>query len=149
MAYSILKSEYPGCFFQRLTDHCTVILSKDGKVKTGWSYSTCLYVLYGNVLYINPRYYSNTTAHHRTRLLRAIDIPEDVIDLPIGTLAGTLAEDLLIYGKLSNWSLYSLAERSKYKAVYIANLENQIKAKDKQIAKLTKQLERRSRWLTK
>ena len=141
MAYSILKSEFPGCSFQRLTDHCTVILSKDGKVKTGWSYSTCLYVLYGNVLYINQLYYSNTTARHRTRLLSAIDIPYYVIDLPICTLAGTLARDLLIYGKLSDWSLYGLAVRSKYKADHIANLENQIKAKDKQIAKL----ERRSR----
>lgn len=145
MAYSILKSEYPGCLFWRLTDHCTVIYSKDGKVKTGWSYSTCLYVLYGNVLYINPRYYSNTTAHHRTRLLRAIGAHQDVIDLPIGTLVGALAGDLLNYGKLSNWSLYSLAERSKYKNDQIANLEDQIKAKDKQIARLTKQMERRSR----
>lgn len=138
MAYSILKSEYPGCSFMRLTDHCTVISSKDGKVKTGWSYSTCLYVLYGNVLYINPRYYSNTTAHHRTRLLSAIDIPQDALNLSIGTLVGALAGDLLNYGKLSNWSLYGLAVRSQY-------LENQIKAKDKQIDKLTKQLARRSR----
>ena len=138
MAYSILKSEYPGCQFNRLTDHCTVISSKDGKVKTGWSYSTCLYVLYGNVLYINPRYYSNTTAHHRSRLLSAIDIPQDALNLSIGTLVGALAGDLLNYGKLSNWSLYGLAVRSQY-------LENQIKAKDKQIAKLTKQLARRSR----
>lgn len=145
MAYSILKSEYPGCQFNRLTDHCTVISSKDGKVKTGWSYSTCLYVLYGNVLYINPRYYSNTTAHHRSRLLSAIDIPQDALELPVGTLAGTLAGDLLNYGKLSNWSLYGLAKRSKYDIDHIASLENQIKAKDKQIAKLTKQLARRSR----
>ena len=145
MAYSILKSEYPGCQFKRLTDHCTVISSKDGKVKTGWSYSTCLYVLYGNVLYVNPLYYSNTTAHHRSRLLNAIDIPQDVIDLPIGTLTGTLANDLLIHGKFSNWSLYALAERSKHKNDQIANLENQIKDKDKQIAKFTRQLARRSR----
>lgn len=145
MAYSILKSEYPGCSFKRLTDHCTVISSKDGKVKTGWSYSTCLYVLYGNVLYINPRYYSNTTAHHRTRLLSAIDIPQDALNLSIGTLVGALAGDLLNYGKLSNWSLYALAERSKYKNDQIDHLENQIKAKDKQIDKLTKQLARRSR----
>lgn len=138
MAYSILKSEYPGCSFMRLTDHCTVISSKDGKVKTGWSYSTCLYVLYGNVLYINPRYYSNTTAHHRSRLLSAIDIPQDALNLSIGTLVGALAGDLLNYGKLSNWSLYGLAVRSQY-------LENQIKDKDKQIDKLTKQLARRSR----
>ena len=145
MAYSILKSEYPGCQFNRLTDHCTVISSKDGKVKTGWSYSTCLYVLYGNVLYINPRYYSNTTAHHRTRLLGAIDIPQDAIDLPIGTLTGAIAGDLLNYGKLSNWSLYSLASRSRHDHLQITNLEDQIKAKDKQIAKLTRQLARRSR----
>ena len=137
MAYSILKSEYPCYHFWRLTDHCTVISSKDGKVKTGWSYSTCLYVLYGNVLYINPRYYSNTTAHHRSRLLSAID-PQDALNLSIGTLVGALAGDLLNYGKLSNWSLYGLAVRSQY-------LENQIKAKDKQIDKLTKQLARRSR----
>jgi len=145
MAYSILKSEYPCCHFRRLTDHCTVISSYDGKIKTCWSYSTCLYVLYGNVLYIDPRYYSSTTAHHRTRLLRAIDIPQDVIDLPIGTLTGTLAVDLLNHGKLSNWSLYALAERSKHKNDQIAHLENQIKDKDKQIDKLTKQLARRSR----
>ena len=145
MAYSILKSEYQGCQFNRLTDHCTVIISKDGKVKTGWSYSTCLYVLYGNVLYTNQRYYSNTTAHHRTRLLRAFVIPQDAIVLPIGTLTGAIAGDLLSYGMLSNWSLYSLAKRSKYKNDHIANLENQIKAKDKQIAKLTRQLARRSR----
>ncbi len=145
MAYSILKSEYPDCQFNRLTDHCTVISSKDGKIKTGWSYSTCLYVVYGNVRYINHRYYSNTTAHHRSRLLDAIDIPQDVIDLPIGTLAGAIAGDLLNYGRLSNWSLYALAERSKYKIEQIAILEDQIKDKDKQIAKLTKQLARRSR----
>ena len=145
MAYSILKSEYPGCFFWRLTDHCTVIYSKDGKVKTGWSYSTCLYVLYGNVLYIDPRYYSSTTARHRSRLLSAMNIHQDVIDLPIGTLVGALAGDLLNYGKLSNWSLYGLAKRSKYKNDHIANLEDQIKDKDKQIAKLTRQLARRSR----
>ena len=138
MAYSILKSEYPSCQFRRLTDHCTVISSKDGKVKTGWSYSTCLYVLYGNVLYINPRYYSSTTVRHRKRLLSAFVIPQDAIVLPIGTLTGTLAVDLLNYGKLSNWSLYGLAVRSQY-------LENQIKAKDKQIDKLTRQLARRSR----
>jgi len=138
MAYSILKSEYPGCQFRRLTDHCTVISSKDGKVKTGWSYSTCLYVLYGNVLYINPRYYSSTTARHRSRLLSAINVPYEALNLSIGTLVGTLAGDLLDYGKLSNWSLYALAVRSQY-------LENQIKDKDKQIAKLTKQLARRSR----
>lgn len=136
MAYSILKSEYPCCSFRRLTDHCTVISSKDGKVKTGWSYSTCLYVLYGNVLYINPRYYSSTTARHRKRLLSAIDVPYEALNLPIGILTGTLAEDLLIYGKLSNWSLYGLAVRSQYQIGHIANLENQIKAKDKQIAKL-------------
>ncbi len=145
MAYSILKSEYPCCHFRRLTDHCTVISSYDGKIKTCWSYSTCLYVLYGNVLYIDPRYYSSTTAHHRTRLLRAIDIPQDVIDLPIGTLTGTLAVDLLNHGKFSNWSLYGLAKRSKHKNDQIAHLENQIKDKDKQIDKLTKQLARRSR----
>lgn len=145
MAYSILKSEYPCCSFRRLTDHCTVISSYDGKVKTGWSYSTCLYVLYGNVLYIDDRYYSSTTAHHRKRLLSAFVIPQDAIVLPIGTLAGTLAVDLLIHGKLSNWSLYGLAKRSKYDIDTIASLENQIKAKDNQIAKLTKQLERRSR----
>ena len=138
MAYSILKSEYPGCQFRRLTDHCTVISSKDGKVKTGWSYSTCLYVLYGNVLYINPRYYSSTTARHRSRLLSAINVPYEALNLSIGTLVGALAGDLLDYGKLSNWSLYALAVRSQY-------LENQIKDKDKQIAKLTKQLARRSR----
>lgn len=142
MAYSILKSEYPGCHFWRLTDHCTVISSIDGKIKTCWSYSTCLYVLYGNVLYIDPRYYSSTTAHHRTRLLSAINIPKDVIDLPIGTLVGTLANDILIHGKFSDWSLYSLAKRSKYKDDQIAYLENQIKGKDKQIAKLTRQLTR-------
>lgn len=145
MAYSILKSEYPSCTFMRLTDHCTVISSKDGKVKTGWSYSTCLYVLYGNVLYINPRYYSSTTARHRKRLLSAINVPYEALNLSIGILAGTLARDLLIYGKLSDWSIYSLAKRSKYNIDIIAHLENQIKAKDKQIAKLTKQLERRSR----
>ena len=145
MAYSILKSEYPSCQFRRLTDHCTVISSKDGKVKTGWSYSTCLYVLYGNVLYINPRYYSSTTVRHRKRLLSAFVIPQDAIVLPIGTLTGTLAVDLLNYGKLSNWSLYALAERSKHKNDQIAHLENQIKEKDKQIDKLTRQLARRSR----
>ena len=145
MAYSILKSEYPGCHFWRLTDHCTVISSKDGKVKTGWSYSTCLYVLYGNVLYIDPRYYSSTTVRHRKRLLSAFVIPQDAIVLPIGTLTGAIAGDLLNYGMLSNWSLYSIAERSKYNIGRIANLENQIKDKDKQIAKLSKQLERRSR----
>lgn len=145
MAYSILKSEYPGCQFNRLTDHCTVIISKDGKVKTGWSYSTCLYVLYGGVLYTNQRYYSSTTARHRSRLLSAIILRQDVIDLPIGTLVGTLAGDLLNYGRISNWSLYSYAKRSKYNIDHIANLENQIKDKDKQIAKLTRQLARRSR----
>ena len=145
MAYSILKSEYPGCSFRRLTDHCTVISSYDGKIKTGWSYSTCLYVLYGNVLYIDPRYYSSTTTRHRKLLLSAFTIPQDAIVLPIGTLTVTLANDLLIYGKFSNWSLYALAERSKHKNDQIANLENQIKDKDKQIAKLTKQLARRSR----
>jgi hypothetical protein len=102
-------------------------------------------VLYGNVLYINPRYYSNTTAHHRTRLLGAINVPYEALNLSIGILTRTLADDLLIYGKLSNWSLYALAERSKYKNDQIAHLENQIKAKDKQIDKLTKQLARRSR----
>lgn len=140
MAYSILKSEYPGCHFRRLTDHCTVISSKDGKVKTGWSYSTCLYVLYGNVLYTNPRYYSSTTARHRKWLLSAINVPYEALNLSIGTLTGTLAEDLLNYGKLSNWSLYGLAVQSQYQSSLIARLENQIKDKDKQIAKLTKQL---------
>jgi len=145
MAYSILKSEYPCCHFRRLTDHCTAISSYDGKVKTGWSYSTCLYVLYGNVLYLDPRYYSSTTARHRKWLLSAFVIPQDAIVLPIGTLTGTLANDLLIHGKLSNWSLYALAERSKHKNDQIAHLENQIKDKDKQIDKLTKQLARRSK----
>ena len=145
MAYSILKSEYPGCQFNRLTDHCTVISSKDGKVKTGWSYSTCLYVLYGNVLYVNPRYYSNTTARHRTRLLSSINVPYEALTLPIGILARTLADDLLNYGKLSNWSLYGLAVRSQYQIGLITRLENQIKDKDKQIAKLTKRLAKRSR----
>ena len=144
MAYSILKSEYPGCHFWRLTDHCTVISSKDGKVKTGWSYSTCLYVLYGNVLYINPRYYSSTTARHRSRLLSAINVPYEALNLSIGTLVGALAGDLLNYGKLSNWSLYGLAVRSQYLQRYQESLEDQIKAKDKQIAKLTRQLARRS-----
>ena len=145
MAYSILKSEYPCCHFRRLTDHCTVISSYDGKVKTGWSYSTCLYVLYGNVLYINPRYYSSTTAHHRKRLLSAIDVPYETLNLSLGTLTGKLAEDLLLYGKLSNWSLYGLAVRSQYLQKYQESLENQIKDKDKQIAKLTRQLARRSK----
>ena len=145
MAYSILKSEYPGCHFWRLTDHCTVISSYDGKVKTGWSYSTCLYVLYGNVLYINPRYYSSTTARHRKRLLSAINVPYEALNLSIGTLVGVLAGDLLNYGKLSNWSLYGLAVRSQYLQRYQESLEDQIKAKDKQIAKLTRQLARRSR----
>ncbi len=138
MAYSILKSEYPSCHFRRLTDHCTVISSYDGKIITCWSYSTCLYVLYGKVLYLDPRYYSSTTVRHRKRLLSAFVIPQDAIVLPIGILTGTLAVDLLNYGKLSNWSLYGLAVRSQY-------LENQIKEKDKQIDKLTRQLARRSR----
>lgn len=144
MAYSILKSEYPCCRFRRLTDHCTVISSYDGKIITCWSYSTCLYVLYGNVLYLDPRYYSSTTVRHRKRLLSAFVIPQDAIVLPIGTLTGTLANDLLIYGKLSNWSLYGLAKRSQHLIDHIAILENQIKDKDKQIDKLTKQLARRS-----
>jgi len=102
-------------------------------------------VLYGNVLYINPRYYSSTTAHHRKRLLSAIDVPYETLNLSLGTLTGKLAEDLLLYGKLSNWSLYGLAVRSQYLQKYQESLENQIKDKDKQIAKLTRQLARRSK----
>ena len=115
MAYSILKSEYPGCQFNRLTDHCTVISSYDGKVKTGWSYSTCLYVLYGNVLCINPRYYSSTTAHHRTRLLRALNAKGGSSGEPIEiTLSESnirlLAEDLLCYDNVCQYTIRELAK---------------------------------------
>jgi hypothetical protein len=115
MAYSILKSEYPGCFFWRLTDHCTVISSKDGKVKTGWSYSTCLYVLYGNVLFINTRYYSSTTARHRARLLEALNAKGGSLEEPIEiTLSESniklLASDLLCYKVVSQYTLQNLAK---------------------------------------
>ena len=147
MAYSILKSEYPGCHFWRLTDHCTVISSKDGKVKTGWSNSTCLYVLYGNVLYINPRYYSNMTAHHRTRLLGALNAKGGSSGEPIEiTLSESnirlLASDLLCYKEVSQYTIQNLAKAWQNNQQW---LKWSIELQEKTQAKLTKQLERRSR----
>lgn len=147
MAYSILKSEYPGCQFNRLTDHCTVISSKDGKVKTGWSYSTCLYVLYGNVLYINPRYYSNTTAHHRSRFLSALNAKGGSSGEPIEiTLSESnirlLASDLLCYKEVSQYTIQNLAKAWQNNQQW---LKWSIELQEKTQAKLTKQLERRSR----
>lgn len=140
MAYSILKSEYPGCTFHRINSHCTIV-TRQG-VSVGFSYSTAIYVSMYGVLFVNPRYYSNTTAHHRTALLQSMNV-KGAIEVNVSeSITRCLAGDILNYGNVSQYTIQAIAKAWTEDQRSLQELEKALDYETKKSQKLQSKLDK-------